>query len=298
MKEIDLYIEGMILGKNHSEHTITKYKGNLNKFRNYFNLNSLEDLSKITVQDYYAFYNSQNFKKANSTNDLIRSLSAFFTWLEKSSMISRENSFRKVLFGGSGKFLKVPDEEIELLTDDELERLIKSGSSLQIKTMICMMVFQGFRRGTITEIKVSDIKDCTLIVSGKGKKKRQVSLHKTVCMMLNLYLAERNSDSEYLFFSERGEKTKDGKLTGQSVNNRIKSAGRRAGFSEEKVKKLHAHLLRHVFGTNIIMENGIDVGQQALWHVSKATTKRYDHSGSFLSNTAIINQRDLNVMEE
>ncbi len=298
MKEIELYLKALKSG-NKSPNTIVKYSGNLNKFEKYFNLETVDDIKKITVQDYYDFYNAQNFKKENSTNDLIRSLSAFFSWMEILELISRqENAFRKVRFGGRSKFLKVPDEEIEVLSDGELEKLIKSGRTLQERFMICLMAFNGFRRGTVTEIKLTDIHNCSIDVTGKGKVKRQVSLHETVCAMLSLYLAQRKSDSEYLFFPERGETNDKNQLGGASVNNRIKAAGKRAGFSEDKIKKLHAHLLRHTFGTNIIKEHGIEIAQQALWHKSKMTTVRYDHSGLYLSNQALLNQRNLNVSEK
>lgn len=295
MNTIETYIKSLVTG-NKSPATIRKYSGNLAKFQSYFNLQTPDDILKLTVEDYLNFYNAQNFKKESSLNDLIRSLKAFFSWMEISDIIPMGTAFRKVRFGGK-TFVKEPKVEKEVLTEEETIQLIKAGRTIQERTMLCMMALQGFRSGTIRSMKLEDIKNCSVTISLKGNKKKVVSLHSTVCHMLNIFMANRDSDSPYLFYNERGESSKTGELTGATINNRTKSAARLAGFTDEQIKKVHAHGFRHYFGTQMIEQFGIEVAKEALNHASSNTTKIYDHSGSKIQNNAILNQRGLHIQD-
>ena len=296
MKELESYIQSLKTGDK-SPHTILKYAGDLSKLYGFFNINTLEDLENISLSDFYGFYNKQKetLKTGKSFNGLIRSLNAYFNWLKASDIIE-DHPFFKIKFGNS-KFVKEETEPIEVLTNEELEKLIRAGRTLQERFMLCLMVFNGLRRGEITKIKLSDVGQCSILINGKGSKKIVVKLHDTVCQMLNKYMKKRKSSSEYLFYSERGERSSSGMLTGTSVNNRVKAAGKRAGLSEDRLKGLHAHSLRHAFGTYMIQEFGIDVAMRALRHADKNTTKIYDHSGTVISDNALVSQRTLNVAE-
>ncbi len=293
MKEIETYLKSLEMGGK-SPATIRVYRKDLLKLQTYFNLSAISDLENLKTSDYYEFYNSFDGLSEESLNGLIRSISAFFSWLRNEKV---SEAFEGVRFGAN-KFVKVPEKEKLLLTDEDLTSLIKAGRTLQEKTMICLMVFQGFRNATIRGIKLSDISDCSVTITLKGGKNITVSLHETACTMLHMYLAERKSDSPFLFFSERGEKSGKGMLLGTSVNNRIKSAAKRAGFDDEKIKKIHSHSTRHAFATNAVKQFGLNAAQNALNHKSINTTSRYyDLSTNFVQNEVIKNQRSLPVLE-
>ncbi len=291
MKEIEVYLNSLKLG-NKSDATIRVYSKDLAKFVDYFKFETFDDIKKLTVIDYQTFYGSFSNLKETSLNGLIRTLSAFFKW---SDFVS-DNAFFKVKFGNA-RYLKEPQQADTVFTDNEIENLIKSAGNIQTKFMITLMAFNGLRRDEVRRIKLTDIGDCSVLIKGKGNKKFIVSLHETVCTMLNIYMSQRDTDSEYLFYSRRGETGEDGMLSGVSINNRIKSALRKANFSEEQVKKFHAHSIRHFFATRMIKEFGLDVAQRAMRHSNPTTTKRYDHSGNYLSNNALLTQKGLNVLE-
>lgn len=292
MREFDSYIQSLKTGDK-SVHTIAKYSGDITKLLNFFHIETLEELNSLTLDNMWDFYTEQKktLKTGKSFNGLIRSLFVFFNWLNL-----KDHAVFKVKFGKSN-FIKEETEPIEVLTDEELERLIKAGRTLQERFMLCLMVFNGLRRGEITKIKLSDVGEYSMVINGKGKKKIIVKLHDNVLEMLKKYMKKRKSSSEYLFYPERGEKSNTGMLTGTSINNRVKAAGKRSGLSEDRLKGLHAHSLRHTFGTYMIREFGIDVAQAALRHSSKSTTKIYDHTGNFISDRALTSQRSLNVAE-
>lgn len=296
MEAIETYFNSLKLG-NKSENTIRVYRKDLNKFQLFFSLNTVEDIERLTVQDYMRFYSqaSESLKKSKSINGLIRSISAFIGWLESSDMISKDNSFHKVKFGGRGKFVSETFVEKDVLNDEQIKSIIKAGWNTEVRLMLAMLAYQGFRRDEVRRIRKSDVKECSVLIRGKGNKIFKVDLHPDICTMMNVYFAE-NENIDYLFRSERGEKSEDGMLSATSVNNRVKRAMELAGFPEEEITKWSAHSFRHSFGTNMIKEFGFEVGSQALRHVSKKNTEIYDHSKSFLSNQAIVKQRSLDIL--
>ncbi len=292
LNEVQAYFDSLEQG-NKSPNTIRTYKTSVMKFITHFSFSKISDIDKLTVADYFSFYNAQNLKP-ESLNGLIRNLSAFISWLTISSMISSDNAFHKVYFGGK-KFVKKSRKEVNVLTKEQIVRIIKAGRNTQEKLMFTMMAFQGFRRDEVRKIHRNDIVNGQVKIVGKGDKVFIVSLHKTVLTMLDIYFAEKENLG-YLFTPERGETAERGYISGDTVNNRLKDAMRRAGFSEEEVSKYHAHSLRHYFGTSMIEQFGFDIGSKALRHASWQTTKLYDHTQYDSSNAAITKQADLEII--
>lgn len=290
MEKIQEYLKGLEIGgeSSKSSHTIRLYKKDLNKFQSFFNLQSLTELQALTISDFQRFYQSTNLS-GNSLNSLIRSLSAFFKWLAEDEIVSEKYSFFKVRFGGK-KLVKVIKKDRVSLTIEESEKLIKAGRDIQERFMLALMIFNGLRRKEICEIKLSDLSGCHVTIHSKGGSIDKVLLNETLCTLLNIYLSQRDSDSEYLFFSTRGEVSKSGELTGTSVNNRVKSAGKRAGIAEDKLKGLTAHSLRRTCGTNMIVQFNLDTAMRVLRHKSIETTRIYDNSKNIIADRALENQ--------
>jgi integrase len=164
--------------------------------------------------------------------------------------------------------------------------------------MISLMALNGLRRSEVAGIKISDINGCHITVLSKGASRDTIRLNDEMCQMFQKYLnEERETDSEYLFYSTRGGVTEGGSLRGETINNRVKTAGRKSGMSEERLGKLSAHALRHCFITNIVRTSGIYQASRAARHSNPNITRLvYDHTGSEIAHQAVMNQRKLNIM--
>ena len=278
MKQIEQYKKVLELG-NKSSHTIRSYVKDLNKLATYFHVTDASELENVTVEQYHEFYASQKID-VNSIKGLIRNLSAFYTWLEDNNILPKDNSFSRVKFG-KGKFPKVIQKKKMVLTLEEAESVINAGRNLQEKFMLSLMMKTALRRDEVCSIKISDIKGCAISLKSKGgSEDNETYLDEELCSMLNEYMSERNTDSQYLFYGTRGFDGSDGKLTGTSVNNRVKACVKLAGITEEKAKLVSAHKLRAFAITRMVIKNGIFAGQMLGRHKNIETTKLYVNTGN------------------
>ena len=275
MKEFTAYIESLKMG-NKSEHTIRAYSKDIQKFINFFNIETKEDLNKLTESDFFSFYSSTGLKD-KSLNALIRNLSAFFSWLK----MPKTFAFYGVLFGGK-IFVDEKKKVHTILTDEEIIRMIKAANDIQTKFMISLISFTAIRRDEAARIKLSDISGCEILIRGKGDVESIVYMDEILCNMLQMYLAVRESDSPFLFFGTRGESNSSAEhgVSGETINNRIKKAAHDAGIDEIKLKNIHAHVLRGSAATKVIAEYGVGAAKLLLRHSNISTTERYNGNGS------------------
>lgn len=284
--EINEYLQGLEQGE-YSPATVRNYSKDISKLSSYFNITHVSQFETITVSQFLEFYKAQGLS-ANSTRALIMNLSAFFNWLMKGRISKSE--FFNVTFGNN-KYPKVIREKKMILSQEETDELIKAGANFQERFMLALMCMTAIRRGEVVKIKLSDIQGCKIIINGKGGNQRKIFLDEVLCTMLSLYMAERESNSPYLFFGERGSKDEIEGMSTQSVYNRVKSAGLRAGISQEKLDKLTPHRLRGTAITRLVILFGLPVAQKVAGHSSSETTRIYDESGDTEIEMALLGQR-------
>lgn len=287
-KEIDEYLSMLELG-NKSPHTIRSYRKDLEKLFLFCTTQRNINIRELTVLNFQDFYKTQNLS-VKSMNGLIRNLSAFFFWAETTYHFKSE--FSNVLFGRT-KYLKEPKVKKMILSDDESSNLIKAGTNYQECFLLALLLFTGIRRDEAANIQMTDIQGCQITINGKGSKQRNVFLDDVLCHMLNLYMTDRKTNSNYLFYATRGELSSNGKISGNTIYNRVKAAGKRAGIPEEKLSKLSPHRLRGTAGTRLIILFGLDTAQRVLGHANPNTTKIYDESGDIVVRNALLRQRQM-----
>lgn len=262
------YISSLKFGGK-SEGTIRAYNKDITKLVSFFSIKDILDLNNLTVANYHEFYKSQDFSPT-SLNGLIRNLSAFFNYMISTGEIE-DNAFFKVRFG-TKKSVKVNRVQKDTLTPEEEDLIIAAGLNLQEKFMIAMALKTALRRGEIAAIKMSDISGCEISIKSKGgDETSHTYLDKELCSMMQEYvLKERNTDSEYLFYAVRGNEGKNG-ITGTSINNRVRSACKRAGIT----KNITSHRLRATAITNVAFSHGDRAAQALARHKSPSTTNIY-----------------------
>lgn len=159
----------------------------------------------------------------------------------------------------------------EVLSREEVERLISSYSNLKHRTMILLTYSCGLRRSEVLNLMWSDIDRKRMLLKvrlGKGKKDRLVVLPRKMLKALENYWRGYKS-REYVF---EGQKAK--KYSPTSFSAILKQGLERAGIK----KAATLHTLRHSYATHL-HEQGVDIFviQKLLGHSSSKTTEIYTH---------------------
>jgi integrase/recombinase XerD len=175
------------------------------------------------------------------------------------------------------------DSSYNVLTDDELSRMLSAArtSNYRDYVLLAVMAGCGLREAEVVEVKVGDFREVgdgqvLLRVRGKGDKIRNVAISPQLWQLVQRYvvLTERSFNSHAdarkpMFTSRVG---KDKTLTTRSVRNIVKKYVRAAGI----VKAISPHSIRHTVGTNMaVNEAPLLVIQQFLGHADPKTTLRY-----------------------
>ena len=144
------------------------------------------------------------------------------------------------------------------------------------KAIISLLYSSGIRVSELCNITLAsiDLENRYLIVNGKGNKVRICPFNQTCKTVIENYISiernqKANTDCNYLFINKFGNK-----ITTRSIENIINDVSIKL-FGN---KKLHPHLFRHTYATNLL-NNGADLRtvQELLGHSSLMTTQVYTH---------------------
>lgn len=284
--EINEYINTVKLDK--SPNTVSTYETAINKFIEFLNIESFDDVKKITSAD---CRNHQTHMKElglqhSSINTNIRPLRAMFNWL-----VENENLETSPL--SKVKDLKVPKKVLAYLTEEEISLMVNSCKNVLDKLIIVLLITTGLRRNELVSLKTSDFVGSHIIVNGKGSKQRKLILQPEVCDLMNKWLKIRNrkygDTCEYLLVSKMRSQ-----FSGNAIWEKVKSVMRLAGISEERVDQIHTHSLRHTFVANLFESGGdIFTAKSALGHENLATTQLYAHIRNSALDRAMLNQKSI-----
>jgi len=277
-----------LIAESKSPATTRGYKESLKSFREFLRDKHLPDdissLTSDTVREYVIYLKNkpkfQNHPFVPYQEELLsietvrfrlRSLKVFSSWLHFEG-ITDENRLQKV------KMPRAQQKVIEPLVDKEIQRIIRSidRKSTNGERNYCILATAldtGLRASELASITLSNInmKNGFIKVLGKGAKERIVPIGKHVRLTLLNYIEkvrETPSECNYLFVTNRGNPI--------SLNT-LKLMFRRLG-NKSRVNQLHAHLCRHTFAINYLM-NGGDVFslKSILGHSSLEMVNRYLH---------------------
>ena len=166
----------------------------------------------------------------------------------------------------------------EVLSREEVERLIQCASSPLHRIWLLILYATGLRREELVRLKIADIDSGRMVIhvrQGKGRKDRDVMLSPRLLQELRDYWRSANPKPKtYLFPGKGPHPNVDVPLTSKSVWDAVQQAATRAGLD----KSVHPHTLRHCFATHLL-ESGADLRtiQLLLGHADLKTTSRYLH---------------------
>ncbi|MBI2552522.1 tyrosine-type recombinase/integrase [Candidatus Uhrbacteria bacterium] len=164
---------------------------------------------------------------------------------------------------------KKPHTLPEVLSKEEVRRMIDVTANPKHKCMIQILYGTGVRVGELVQLRMRDIdfeRNCIRVVQGKGAKDRMGLLPKSIRDLLEGQKRVKQP-TDFLFTSYDG-----GRLTEATVQKVVRSAAKLASIQKE----VTPHTLRHSFATHLL-EAGTDIRyiQELLGHAKIATTQIY-----------------------
>ncbi|MBO5077994.1 MAG: tyrosine recombinase XerC [Clostridia bacterium] len=240
----------------------------------------MDILKSITLTDLYAFLNyinSERGNKAATRGRKVSCLRSFFKYCFARARIIPENPAAELESPKLGrrlpKYLEL-DESRDLLNSVDGEEFEERDYCILTLFLNC-----GMRLSELVGINVTDIREDTLNVTGKGNKERTVYLNDACLKAITDYLAVREDVTEKngvrpLFVSKRKKR-----ISPKTVEYTVKKYIIKAGLDPSKYS---AHKLRHTAATLMYTYGNVDIRalQEILGHESVATTQIYTHVNS------------------
>ncbi len=247
----------------------------------------LDFVKKITLSDIYEFMNYLLTDRSNNSTTRARKVSCvrtYFNYLEVKANLIEINptkgldspSIKKSL----PKFLTL-EEALELLNT------VQGEFATRDYCILTLFLNCGMRLSELVGINISDIKDDTVRILGKGNKERIIYLNDACKTTIENYLLTRmklpikSESKDALFISKRGTRL-SARMVEVLVEKHLKSAGLSG-------RGLSVHKLRHTAATLMYQHGGVDIRvlKEVLGHANIATTEIYTHVSSDQLKTAM-----------
>jgi integrase/recombinase XerD len=274
---LDAYLRHLVIERGLSKNTLSAYKADLAKYRDYLDQNSFSELSitRSQLSDFLQWLNSQNLRAASSAR-ILAAVRGYQKYLLLENLRTDDPSQQV-------KSPKLPKRLPKALTQAQvMALLLASGPEpddetadvlrLRNRAILELMYSSGCRVSEVAQLDLDEmVQGGWVRIRGKGSKERLVPVGSFAQRAIDAYLIRSRpllsakAGGPALFLNQRGSR-----LSRQSIWEIIQSAGEGCGLS------VSPHSLRHSFATHLI-EGGADVRvvQELLGHASVATTQIY-----------------------
>ena len=269
------FLEYLEIEKGRSLKTVENYNRYLIRFLQFAQIKSPQKITDNLVRKYRLDLNRSNLSRRTQNYYLI-ALRGFLKYCARREIES--------LPPERIELAKCVDRDLDLISSDELERLMQAPDGADIKSLrdralLELLFSTGLRIAELCALsRYIDLKKDDLSVRGKGGKVRLVFLSSRAKNAVKDYLGKRADIDEALFvqLGKNIPKEKDVslRLTPRSAQRLVKHYAIKAGID----KKVTPHVIRHSFATDLL-ENGADIRsvQALLGHANIATTQIYTH---------------------
>ncbi len=241
-------------------------------------LKNVRKLSPQSVKTYSIALNllKENYEIEKRENGYILNITAFrlaIKGLSKRSISTKLSAVRTfikylkqfhniniVLKGNQS--IKVPKTLPKPIKHQKITEALKN-CSLEERLMVLIIYALGVRVSEVANLKVKDISNNWIRITGKGDKTREIPVLKNISLLIQEYLQNRKNNT-YLF--QKGDKP----LSSSQIRYRIDKIFKRAGV------KVTPHQLRHSFATELLNSGArISDVSELLGHSSMSTTQIY-----------------------
>lgn len=278
------FLEYLEIEKGSSLKTIENYERYLNRFLEFAKIESPKKITDLLVREFRLFLNRQSAGNNRATGETLKkktqnyyliALRSFLKYLAKRRIES--------LPAECIELAKVPERSLDLISSQELNRLLSAPEGNEIKNLrgraILYLLFStGLRVSELCSLtRDIDFSSDEFSIRGKGNKVRVVFISDDARQAVKEYLKSRKDMDDALFVKVGDEKLKMEKKEGlarRSIERIVKQYAIKAGIS----KKVTPHIIRHCFATDLL-QNGADIRsvQMMLGHSNIATTQIYTH---------------------
>ncbi|WP_416678764.1 site-specific tyrosine recombinase XerD [Candidatus Pseudothioglobus sp. Uisw_016] len=271
---IDKFIDFYWLTTGASKNTLSAYRSDLKIFSKWLNNNSLIDVDKKQIQDYFSYRKDSNIS-ASTQSRMLTCLHSFYQYLSDKQNLKIDPTEQ----------LDYPKLEKKLpvfLNIQEVERLLEAPNSKSLfgqrdRAMLELLYSCGLRVSELINLSYHNInlKDEFIRIHGKGNKERLLPMGEIAIDYLTKYELNsrpallKNGQSDSYFLSNRGRA-----MSRQNFFYIIKDYASKAGID----KPLSPHSLRHAFATHLV-QKGADLRsvQLMLGHSDISSTQLYTH---------------------
>jgi len=291
--------------KNHSKKTIDEYFYDLRMFFRFLKIHkglaprntpydeiSIMDIDfgfveTVTISDVYEYLsfltrdrptqaNSRRTNYGLSAKSRARKTAVIRSYFKYLTLKSPNNRLGKnpVSDLDSPKLRKTLPRFLSL---DESTRLLDSVDGMYRERDFCILTLFlncGLRISELANLDVTDVREDSIRVLGKGNKERIVYINDACALAINDYLLIRKSvplsKERALFLSSRRQR-----ISTSTIHNLVKKHLLAAGLDSTKYS---SHKLRHTAAT-LMLKSGVDVRtlQELLGHEHLNTTQIYTH---------------------
>jgi site-specific recombinase XerD len=271
------FLEYVEIERGRSVKTVENYDRYLERFFTQMRITRPEDITESKIREFRIWLNRQEgtsgTMKKRTQNYYLIALRAFLKYVRRHGVQTVQPE--------TIELAKLPDREIDMITETELERLLNAPkgndlATLRDKAILETLFSTGLRVSELVSLNQDiDLSRDELTVRGKGEKLRVVFFSPAAKAAIAAYLKARGDMEEALFIQYgKNKAVKASRLTSRSIERLVKKYAIKAGIT----KKVTPHVVRHSFATDLL-QNGADIRsvQALLGHASINTTQIYTH---------------------
>lgn len=282
------FLEYLEIERGRSLKTVENYDRYLSRFFEFAKIKGPNDIEEDDIREFRLHLNRQpGVKKGRETETMKKRTQNYYLIALRSFLKYLAKRGIKSLAPERIELAKVPQRELDLISNDELMRLMDAPEKETLKGLRDRAIFEllfstGLRVSELCSLnKDIDLNKDEFSIRGKGDKVRIVFLSDEAKKTVKKYLDKRGDFDEALFVQvpgKVGKKVLDKKdtlrLTPRTIERMVKHYAIKSGIS----KKVTPHVIRHSFATDLL-SNGADLRsvQALLGHANITTTQVYTH---------------------
>lgn len=252
--------------------SIRYYRDNLSFFIKWLQSSGIDDTDQLdpdVLRKFVVYLRDIRQVKATSIHTYFRAIYSFLHW-----MIDEDHMQQ---FKYKIKLPRQNPETVLPLSQDEVEHILKTISVTSENARRDLLMFRllldcGLRRSEVVNLRCKDVNlqnRLLMINDSKFSKSRIVPIPDLVLDLIRYQLLNRDADSDdSLLLHRRG-----GPITVSCIKQFFERLKRRSG-----INRLHAHLLRHTFGTSYMSYRGnLEYLRIYMGHETLQMTLNYVH---------------------
>ncbi|MGI4991620.1 tyrosine-type recombinase/integrase [Halobacteriovorax sp. GFR7] len=239
------------------------------KWASAMELTSINQINHLVVEQYINSLENKNLSY-NTINTSLAPVKKFFEYLYLADLIP-SNSIKMV------RPYKI-DRRAQKTKCPSKREIQKTLQQINTKTIIgerdfliiLIFVNTGIRRQELRDLKIVDIKKNTIMINGKGQRKRNISISNSLKHEILKYINNNRARGNLYIFNSYRNNTPRGTLTSDSISRILRS------YAINAKVNLTPHMLRVYFATEHYKKGTpISVIQRLMGHETINQTQRY-----------------------